>query len=391
MANRWRERLAQELETRAPVSGMLAAVSRRIRQPMPPNVGWWHTLGSVAFLFVLLQLLTGVLLLAYYRPTVAEAHSSIRFIMEDVHFGWFIRKMHAWGASMVIALTLLHLARVFWTGAYRKPREFTWVFGALLLLVLMALGFTGYLLPWTQVSYWGTVVATESAAEAPLVGEWVLLLMRGGEEVTDITLGRFFAAHVVVLPFLLLLLLLGHSFFGWLHGLAPATPVQTPEPAPAAEQTGLPLWPVYALRATILALLALGIHLTLVILAPFPVHAPADPFTTPAGIKPEWYLLPPYQLMKLVEGWVGFFLINGALVVFILWPFVDAVLDRSGERRPGRRRLSLALGLLAAGVVVALGLLGYLSEQEFVLFGQTWAFDTYGMPVSTGSPGEGGG
>ncbi len=167
-------------------------------------------LGGISLLLILFQFITGVLLLFYYRPTSAEAYKSVVEITNRVPYGWLIRGIHVWGSDLLIACVMLHMLRVFLTGAYKPPREFTWVSGAGLLFLTFFLGFTGYLLPWNQMSYWGTTTGTEIITRIPFIGEMLKIFVRGGQEVGTHTLTRFFATHVVVLPTVLVIFLAVH-------------------------------------------------------------------------------------------------------------------------------------------------------------------------------------
>ena len=177
-----------------------------------PKVNWWFTLGSATLFTAVLQGVTGILLMIYYVPTPDHAYDSVQFITTQVPAGWLIRGLHHYGASAMVILTVLHMLRVIFYGAYKYPREVTWFTGVFLLLVVTGFGFTGYLLPWDQKAFWATTVGTRIASVAPGFGEWLLLVMRGGEELTAVTLARFFGVHVWVLPASLLILLSIHMY-----------------------------------------------------------------------------------------------------------------------------------------------------------------------------------
>lgn len=180
-------------------SGLLS-VWNTVFDRMIPKVNWWYTLGSATLFVSMLQAATGIFLSIYYIPTPEEAYSSIDYIMNDVAFGWLVRGIHHWGATLMVVLVFLHMLRVFFYGAYKYPREVTWITGVLLLLITMGLGFTGYLLPWNQRSYWATAVGSSIVATVPLVGDFFLRVMRGGEELTVLTLSRFYGVHIWFLP-----------------------------------------------------------------------------------------------------------------------------------------------------------------------------------------------
>jgi quinol-cytochrome oxidoreductase complex cytochrome b subunit len=177
-----------------------------------PHVNWFYTLGSATLFIATLQIVTGILLTIYYVPTPDHAYDSVIYITTQLPAGWFIRGLHHWGASAMVILTALHLLRVFFYGAYKYPREVTWLTGVALLLVVVGFGFTGYLLPWDQKAYWATTVGTEIAGVAPGLGPWILRIMRGGDDLSAVTLARFFGAHVWVLPAALLTLIVIHMY-----------------------------------------------------------------------------------------------------------------------------------------------------------------------------------
>jgi quinol-cytochrome oxidoreductase complex cytochrome b subunit len=177
-----------------------------------PKVNWLYTLGSASLFVAVTQIVTGILLTIYYVPTPDHAYDSVQYIATQLPAGWFIRGLHHWGASAMVVLVVLHLLRVIYYGAYKFPREVTWLTGVFLLLVVIGFGFTGYLLPWDQKAYWATTVGTSFAGTPPVIGQWILLVMRGGEELSAVTLARFFGVHVWVLPAALLTLIAIHLY-----------------------------------------------------------------------------------------------------------------------------------------------------------------------------------
>lgn len=177
-----------------------------------PKTNLLYTLGSATLFVGILQIVTGILLTIYYVPTPDHAYDSVQYITTQVPAGWLIRGLHHWGASAMVILTVLHMLRVILSGAYKFPREVTWLSGVVLLLLVLGFGFTGYLLPWDQKAYWATIVGTRIAGVAPVAGEWVLRIMRGGEELSAVTLARFFGAHVWALPAALLILITFHLY-----------------------------------------------------------------------------------------------------------------------------------------------------------------------------------
>lgn len=177
-----------------------------------PKVNWLYTLGSATLFVAVIQIVTGILLTIYYVPTPDHAYDSVQYITTQVPAGWLIRGLHHYGASAMVVLTALHMIRVIFMGAYKFPREMTWFTGVMLLMITVGFGFTGYLLPWDQKAFWATTVGTQIAGAAPGVGDFVLRIMRGGEDLSAITLARFFGVHVWVLPAALILLLTLHMY-----------------------------------------------------------------------------------------------------------------------------------------------------------------------------------
>jgi quinol-cytochrome oxidoreductase complex cytochrome b subunit len=177
-----------------------------------PKVNWFFTLGSASLFVASIQVITGILLTLYYVPTPDHAYDSVQYITTQVAGGWFIRGLHHWGASAMVVLVFLHMLRVIFYGSYKFPREITWLTGVILLIVVIGFGFTGYLLPWDQKAFWATTVGTRIAGTPPLIGDWILRVLRGGEELSAITLARFFGVHVWVLPTALIALILIHLY-----------------------------------------------------------------------------------------------------------------------------------------------------------------------------------
>jgi len=185
-----------------------------------PHVNWLYTLGSASLFVAVNQAVTGILLTLYYVPTPDHAYDSVVYITTQLPMGWFIRGLHHWGASAMVILVVAHLLRVYFYGAYKFPREVTWITGVILLLIVIGFGFTGYLLPWDQRAYWATTVGTRIIGVAPVVGDWMLRVARGGSDLSAVTLARFFGTHVWVLPTALLLLVGVHLFLVIRNGIS---------------------------------------------------------------------------------------------------------------------------------------------------------------------------
>jgi quinol-cytochrome oxidoreductase complex cytochrome b subunit len=183
-----------------------------------PRGNWWNTLGSASLFLFIMQALTGIFLTVYYNPSPDYAYASILYIMNEVQFGWLIRGIHHWGASLMVLVVFIHMLRTFATASYKYPRELTWLVGIGLLLLTVGMGFTGYLLPWHQMAYWATTVGTAIAGSVPFVGDFILQALRGGPELSALTLQRFYAAHIWILPLLLAALIGIHLFLIIKHG-----------------------------------------------------------------------------------------------------------------------------------------------------------------------------
>jgi len=183
-----------------------------------PKGNWWNTLGSASLFLFLLQGATGIFLTVYYTPSPDHAYDSITYIMNGVAFGWFIRGIHHWGATLMVIVVFVHMLRVFVTASFKYPRELTWLIGVGLLLLTLGMGFTGYLLPWNQKAYWATTVGTQIAGTVPFIGDFILKVLRGGPDLSALTLQRFFAAHIWLLPAILAALIGVHLFLIIKHG-----------------------------------------------------------------------------------------------------------------------------------------------------------------------------
>ena len=177
-----------------------------------PKVNWWFTLGSASLFLFLLQGITGIMLTVYYVPSPDHAYDSIQYIMTGVSFGWLIRGIHHWGASLMVLIVFFHMLRTYFFGAYKYPREFTWVTGVVLLLLTLGMGFTGYLLPWNQRAYWATTVATSIAGTVPFIGNFINYVLRGGTDLSAVTLARFFSMHIWWFPAIIAALIGVHLY-----------------------------------------------------------------------------------------------------------------------------------------------------------------------------------
>jgi len=353
-------------------------VSKQAFKRLPRHTGWLHVFGSLSLLLFISQTITGIMLLIYYRPTPEAAHKSIQYITAEVQFGWLYRQIHAWGASVMILALLIHMTRTYFMGSYKKPRELTWVTGVLLFILTITFGFTGYLLPWNQIAFWATTVGTESASKVPMIGGWLQYFLRGGEAVTGETLSRFFVVHVILLPWALTGVIVVHLFLMRLNNLA--TMERVGEEVPLKSEYGIPFFPVHVTKEGVVAVLLIAVLVTLSVVSPWEIGEPANALETPAHIKPEWYFLPSYQLLKYFEGTYGALLgIIGCSVPFVLlllWPF----LDRGKERHPKKRPIAVTFGLFGLLGAIFLGYLGHISETDQTFFGKRYHITLKGWP-----------
>ena len=338
-------------------AGTIEAALRKKTVPVHRHSVWYYLGGMTLFLFVV-QVVTGILLLLYYRPTPNDAFESVEYIVTQVRFGWMVRSIHSWSANLMVFTAFVHMFSVYFMKAYRKPRELTWVTGILLLFLTMGFGFSGYLLPWNEVSFFATQVGTEIAGSVPFVGKWMLKFLRGGEEVTGATLTRFFGFHVAVLPALTTSMLALHLLLVQHLGMSVPPGVERAIDEGRAEPRSMHFFPNFLLRDIIGWYVALGVLGALAAIFPWGLGIKADPFASaPAGIRPEWYFLFMFQGLKMlppkiwfVDGeLVGVAASGFAAVAWIAIPFLDY---RAGFGRV--TRFFTGLGVFAIGFIVVM-------------------------------------
>lgn len=372
------------LDDRVQISKAVDFGYKQLTKPVPKHVNWLFSFGTVTLTFFASQFLSGLLLMIYYEASAESAYNSVRFIMEKVRFGWLIRQVHSYGSNFMIAFLFLHSIRVFFYGGYKKPREITWLFGFALLAVTLGFGFTGYLLPWDQLSYWATTVGTEIAGATPVIGSYLIILLRGGETISEVTLTRFFAVHVVVLPWVFMGLVAVHLFLIRYKGISTLDPASVPEKTPEElkKAGGKAFYPGHVLKEASVVLLMLAAMILMIVYAPLPLHEKADPFNTPVGVKPEWYFLSMYQALKYMPKLLGILGTGLIILALFLLPFWD----KTPARHPGRRPIAVAIGILFIIANIALAFLATLAETEHTMFGTRYHFDTYGWPSAIAEP-----
>ena len=325
----------------------------------------WYFLGGLTLFLFAVQIFTGILLLLYYRPSATEAYESVQFIVTRVPFGWLIRNIHSWSANLLIAAAFAHFFSVFLLKSYRKPRELTRVSGILLLFLMLGFGFSGYLLPWNELSFFATKVGTGIAGSVPLVGHFLLRLLRGGDDVTGATLSRFFGLHVAVLPAVATALVALHLLFVQRQGMSVPLRVEQ-QLKPGARVRQIPFFPNYILRDVLVWYVALATLAALAAFSPWGLGKKADPFAAvPVGIRPEWYFLAMFHTLKLIPSHVFGFegehlgvTAFGLVAIFLVFvPFLDRR-SRDGRRNP----LFTAIAVAGVLYLVIFTVLGHLAK-----------------------------
>ena len=302
--------------------------------PTPRNFNIWYQFGSIAGIILVVQIVTGIVLAMHYTPHVDYAFDSVEHIMRDVNYGWLIRYMHANGASMFFIAVYIHIFRGLYYGSYKAPRELLWMIGLVILLLMMATAFMGYVLPWGQMSFWGATVITNLFSAVPLVGEQIVTWLWGGFSVDNATLNRFYSLHYL-LPFVLVGLVVLHLWA--LHHHGSNNPLGIDAKAPGDK---IPFHPYYTVKDLLgFALFGLFFAIFLFYMPNALGHPdnyiPADPLVTPAHIVPEWYFLPFYAILRSVPDKLGgVVLMFGSIFILFLLPWLDTSRVRSARFRP---------------------------------------------------------
>ena len=335
----------------------------------PKNFNVWYVFGVLAMVTFAIQIVTGIFLTMNYKPDGALAFSSVEYIMRDVNYGWLIRYMHSTGASFFFIVIYLHMFRALLYGSYKKPRELLWVFGMLIYVGLMAVAFMGYLLPWGQMSYWGAQVIISLFGAIPFgIGDAITIWLKGDYIVSDATLNRFFALHVIALPLVLIGLVVGHIMA--LHEVGSNNPdgieIKKNKNADGIPKDGIPFHPYYTVKDLVAIVIFLIAFFAVVFFAPemggyFLEHAnfiPADPLKTPEHIAPVWYFTPFYAILRAVPDKLGGVIaMGGAIAVLFVLPWLDRSPIRSIRYRATWYKVMLFV--FAANFIV----LGYLGIQ----------------------------
>ena len=350
---------------------------------VPKNFNFWYFFGSLALFVLILQIVTGIFLTMHYKPDATQAFSSVEYIMRDVPFGYIIRYMHSTGASLFFVIIYLHMFRAIIYGSYKEPRELLWIIGVIIYLCLMAEAFFGYLLPWGQMSYWGAQVIVNLFSSIPFIGESVAIWIRGDYVVSDATLNRFFAFHVIALPILLLGLVFVHLIA--LHEVGSNNPdgidIKENKDKDGKPVDGIPFHPYY----TVKDIQGLGVFLVIfaliVFFAPemggyFLEHnnfIPADPLKTPDHIAPVWYFTPFYSILRAIppmfgSQFPGVLAMGAAVLILLFLPWLDRAKVRSVRYRGNLYKSSLIL------FVISFFILGYLGVKPTNVWGSLGPF-----------------
>jgi ubiquinol-cytochrome c reductase cytochrome b subunit len=364
MAEKWKTGLLGWIDARVPLSSMWN--DHLAEYYAPKNFNFWYYFGSLALMVLVMQIITGIWLTMNYKPDATLAFNSVEYIMRDVNWGWLIRYMHSTGASFFFITVYLHMFRGLLYGSYKKPRELIWIFGMIIYVCLMAEAFMGYLLPWGQMSYWGAQVIISLFGAIPGIGDALALWIRGDYVVSDVTLNRFFAFHVIAVPIVLLALVVMHILA--LHEVGSNNPdgveikkVKGPDGHPL---DGIPFHPYYTVKDIVGVIVFLIFFCIVVFFMPemggyFLEHnnfVPADPLKTPTHIAPLWYFTPFYAILRAVpDKFLGVVAMGAAIVLLFFLPWLDRSPVKSIRYRGLSYKVTLAVFVIS---VLALGYLG---------------------------------
>jgi ubiquinol-cytochrome c reductase cytochrome b subunit len=346
----------------------------------PKNFNFWYFFGSLALVILIIQIVSGIFLTMHYKPDAASAFASVEYIMRDVPGGWLIRYIHSTGASMFFVVIYLHMFRGLLYGSHRQPRELIWVFGVMIYLCLMGEAFFGYLLPWGQMSYWGAQVIVNLFSAVPFIGEDLSVWVRGDFVVSDATLNRFFAFHVIALPLVLLALVAVHIIA--LHEVGSNNPdgieiKKHKDPKTGKPLDGIPFHPYYTVKDIVGVVVFLMVFTAIIFFAPemggyfleYNNFVPADPLATPAHIAPVWYFTPYYSILRAVpplfgSQFPGVLAMGLAVVILFFLPWLDRGRVKSIRYRGSKYKTWLTL------FVVVFLILGYLGTAPTNVWGQ---------------------
>ena len=338
------------LDTRLPIVRFGADY---LSLPTPKNLNYWYTFGGILTVCLMIQIITGIVLAMHYTPNTGMAFASVERIMRDVNGGWLIRFVHANGASMFFMAVYIHMLRGLYYGSYKAPREMIWILGCVIFFLMIATAFLGYVLPWGQMSYWGAEVITNLIGAIPLIGEPILIWLRGGPAIDNATLNRFFSLHYL-LPFVIFGVVVLHLWA--LHTSGQNNPVGILIPKERTAKDMVPFHPYYTVKDGFALLLFLILFSVFVFFMPDALgHAdnyiPANPLQTPAHIVPEWYMLPFYAILRAIpDKFGGVVAMFGSIGVLFILPWLDTSKVRSMRYRPTMRTFFLIFVFVGLGL-----------------------------------------
>ncbi|HIQ19915.1 MAG TPA: cytochrome bc complex cytochrome b subunit [Planctomycetes bacterium] len=331
--------------SRVPIDGQQLMVLTN--EPVPNHMRrWWFCLGGTPAYLFFIQVFTGILLAFYYQPSAQGAYESVAYITYEANLGWFFRSLHKWAATLMIATVILHQMRVYFTAAYRAPRELNWVVGMLLLLCTLGLGFTGYSLVFEQLSYWGATVGANIADTVPVIGRPLKRMLLGGDGYSPRTLPRLYVLHAAILPASVMVLLTIHIALIRLHGITELEFGDEPE----GEPKHFNFFPDHVMTELIIGLVLMVVLSALATIEPAGLGPMADPLDTPDVIKPEWFFYATFRWLKLFSGTVAVVSLGLILFVMIVWPWIDALIVRLTRWRDA----SFWIGVAVASGIIAM-------------------------------------
>ncbi len=338
----------------------IAQFAKKKKVPEHKHSFWYYFGGICLFLFII-QVITGILLLLYYSPSVDSAYESVHTIMSKVKFGWLIRSVHSWTANILVGAIFIHMFSSFFMKAYRPPRELTWITGFFLLLIFLAFGFSGYLLPWNELAFFATRVGTDIAGTLPLIGKSIKAFILGGPEISGATLPRFFWFHVAILPLFTVIIMGAHIIL--VQTLGMSKPIGLPE----KRIKEVPFFPNFILKDSLGWMIILALIGVLCVFFPWEIGQKADPFAaTPLGIKPEWYFTFMFTTLKIMPSHVLFaegeiLAILGFMVGGLLWLLVP-FLDRNAAKEKKSPVISF-IGFIILLYIIIMTALTYLHPR----------------------------
>lgn len=326
-----------------------APLAELTNEPVPYHMKhWWFALGGTPAYLLVVQILTGILLAFYYSASPETAYESVRYITNEAAFGWYIRGVHKWGATLMIAAVILHQMRVFFTGAYRHPRELNWMIGMCLLLCTLGIGFTGYSLVFEQLSFWGATVGANIADTVPVVGGFMKNMLLAGDTYNQRTLARFYVLHAAVLPVTLMLLLAVHIFIIRMQGV---TEFEFVEDRKAGKKT-FNFFPDHFYTELILGLCLMVLLSALATIFPAVMGPRANPLVTPEVIKPEWFFYVTFRWLKFFSGTAAVLSMGLILFAMFTWPFIDKFIRKKTKYEEASVWIGVAAVLAIIGMTI---------------------------------------